>query len=1157
MWAAQRRPSDVLPNPFTFPEHPSEVTPSSGGLAQDTELSEVQSWAAGSLVATAMTSSFAEGLTFLGYAYLSLLAQRPEYRRLSEVLALEMTRKWIRLTTDGEQDPRTAAKIKQLGDELERLKVQDAFRRHAEFDGYMGRSHLYLDTGDTDNPEELKTNLGTGSDDASINKMKRGKLRRIKVIEAVWVYPTQYNSNNPLRDDWYVPTRWIVMGTEVHASRLLTLISRPVPDMLKPAYSFGGLSMSQMAKPYVDNWLRIRQAVAETIVGFSTSGVKTNLSTLMQPDGDDLQIRAEFFANCRNNKGLMLLDMDTEDFFSNAIPLGTLDALQAQSQEHMAAVSGIPIVKLLGIQPAGLNASSEGEIRTFYDTIHAMQRNLFDTPLRTVLDFAQLSLWGEIDPTIKHVWVPLYSLDELQAATKRKTDAETDVALIGAGVITNAEARRKLAADPDTPYASLDEDEVPLNAEEVPEAPAEGEGDPTGGPDDDEAPALSELGEEPDPREARRDGPRPRDRGGDGGGRQDRRAGRGRSRGRGTEDGDRGPFDGARDSAEFKESDHPRDDSGKFSHVGGNVVRMHPDDYLQLAVPFGHHGGPVADPDKVDNLAGIGQAGWTSKPMLSAKEGPGGKLQVGLHDGRHRALAAKKNKEMLDVAIVRGKKLARENPDLTDEQIAKRVAKEGLLPELHGMDSDFKESDHPRAPDGKFGSGGGSKAKSLTPPQLRSEKSTLDRLAKYARGQDVTLNLVQHPDHIELRGIFAKNPGSGDGATILKQLNTVADQTGREVRLIAAYQGPETEKVELDPSPANEAAFRKQQDRLVEFYKRHGYEPKGDLDEEDLEIPMVRKPHAGAQDSDFKESEHPRDDDGKFSSSGGGGGGKAAGTQTAHQATKVEGGRRVSATGGPLPPHIAALRIPPAWTDVTYNPDPKANLLVTGKDAKGRRQAVYSLAHSEKQAAAKFARIEELNRKFDGVVAENEKARQSKDAKVRAAADCTMLIMQTGIRPGSEDDTGAEKRAYGATTLEGRHVDVAPDGSVTLRFTGKKGVDLAIPVEDAAVKKMLIARKKKAGASGQLFPISEKNLLDHVHSFDGGGFKTKDFRTLLGTKEAMRAVAERKAPTSEKEYKKAVTEVAREVSRKLGNTPVVALQSYINPSVFAEWRSGL
>src|SRR6266567_3166637 len=94
----------------------------------------------------------------------------------------------------------------------------------------------------------------------------------------------------------------------------------------------------------------------------------------------------------------MALNKETEEFENVSASLGTLDQLQAQTQEHMASVSRIPLVKLLGISPAGLNASSEGEIETFDDTINAGQEALIRPNLTRLLHFVQLNLWGAIDP---------------------------------------------------------------------------------------------------------------------------------------------------------------------------------------------------------------------------------------------------------------------------------------------------------------------------------------------------------------------------------------------------------------------------------------------------------------------------------------------------------------------------------------------------------------------------------------------------------------------------------------------------------------------------------------------------------------------------------------------------------------------------------------
>ncbi|WP_163505183.1 anti-CBASS protein Acb1 family protein, partial [Escherichia coli] len=75
----------------------------------------------------------------------------------------------------------------------------------------------------------------------------------------------------PLAADYYKPQSWYVMGKEVHASRFLSFVSRPVPDVLKAAYNFGGLSLSQIAEPYVDNWIRTRDSVGDMVHSYSTS----------------------------------------------------------------------------------------------------------------------------------------------------------------------------------------------------------------------------------------------------------------------------------------------------------------------------------------------------------------------------------------------------------------------------------------------------------------------------------------------------------------------------------------------------------------------------------------------------------------------------------------------------------------------------------------------------------------------------------------------------------------------------------------------------------------------------------------------------------------------------------------------------------------------
>jgi phage-related protein (TIGR01555 family) len=391
---------------------------------------------------------------FEGYQSLAVKALLPEYRKMTEVPAEEMTRKWIVIQSTGGDK---TDKIKTIEDELKRHKVKTLFRKAAELDGFYGRGQIYIDiktpggTVASEDPAELQTAL-------LINpaKIKQGSLRGFTLIEPVWTYPSDYNSTDPLAPDYYRPNAWYVMGKTVHHTRLLTFVSREVPDLLKASYNFGGLSMTQMAESYVNNWLRTRDSVSDLVHSYSTSGIKTNMSSVLTGlDDAEFLARAQLFNNMRDNRGLMLLDNDTEEFFQFNTPLSGIHELQAQAQEHMASVSSIPLVKLLGITPSGLNASASDEIQVFYDSIHSRQENLFRDPLTKVINLIQLDQFGEIDHEITFQFESLEDMDDMQKAQIRKTDADTDAVLVSIGAIAPDESRARVASDPDSGYDGL------------------------------------------------------------------------------------------------------------------------------------------------------------------------------------------------------------------------------------------------------------------------------------------------------------------------------------------------------------------------------------------------------------------------------------------------------------------------------------------------------------------------------------------------------------------------------------------------------------------------------------------------------------------------------------------------------------------------------
>lgn len=462
------------------------------------------------------------GTGFIGYPRLAELAQISEYRSVSETTANEMTRQWIEIKSAGEED--NSETIRQIEECYERLNVRDVFRKAVETDGLFGRGQILVQIKDHDgklaNPLLLTEKT-----------IAKGSLKALVNIEPMWTTPAPYNAVDPTLPDFYKPKAWYVMAQEIHASRLFTLISRPVPDMLKPAYNFGGVSMTQLMMPYVERWLRTVDSVSDLLHSFSLSGIKTDMSAILggSDDGDtNIILRAELYNRLRDNRGLMLLSKDEEEFFQFNTPLSGLDALLAQSQEQMAAPSHTPLVKLLGITPSGLNAGTEGEIAVYYDHIRAMQENLLRDPLDKLLKLVQLHLFGKVNDNITFDFVPLRQMSETELSTIRKSDTDRDIAYIQAGVVSAEEVRGRLAGEPGSGYNGID-------VEDVPEMPDDGFSD---GLNDG---AEEDVGGQADPK------PEP-----------------------------------AQD-AEWDESKHPRAENGRFGGGSGQPERQ--DGQLQVEIP--------------------------------------------------------------------------------------------------------------------------------------------------------------------------------------------------------------------------------------------------------------------------------------------------------------------------------------------------------------------------------------------------------------------------------------------------------------------------------------------------------------------------------------------------------------------------------------------
>ena len=260
---------------------------------------------------------------------------------------------------------------------------------------------------------------------------------------------------------------------------------------------------------------------------------------------------------------------------------------------------------------------------------------------------------------------------------------------------------------------------------------------------------------------------------------------------------------------------------------------------------------------------------------------------------------------------------------------------------------------------------------------------------------------------------------------------------------------------------------------------------------------------------------------------------------------------------------IAALAIPPAWTDVWISPSPRARLQATGVDAAGRKQYVYHDSYRAARERAKFERLLEFARLLPRM-----RGRTTRHLRLGpyecewACAVAVGLINKAWFRVGSEQHARTS-RTYGVTTLRKRHVSVAGD-EITFCFRAKNRKLVRRTLENAALADGVEAllelphdsRLFRFERDGELANLTAVVLNDYLAETLGEGFTAKDFRTWGGTLLAATELDSRGRAGTEAEAKRALAAVMRGVGEELGNTAAVARASYVSPVVVDHYLAG-
>lgn len=326
---------------------------------------------------------------------------------------------------------------------------------------------------------------------------------------------------------------------------------------------------------------------------------------------------------------------------------------------------------------------------------------------------------------------------------------------------------------------------------------------------------------------------------------------------------------------------------------------------------------------------------------------------------------------------------------------------------------------------------------------------------------------------------------------------------------------------------------------------------------------------------DFKESEHPRADNGQFGS--GGSGAQATSGQPAKRA--APGSQLHEQVKTQLRGHGMVGTFPPA--DVPLSAIKVANLTKGLEELKfqplmswdqrtrsGRvsRQYRYTQEFHDRNAAEKFARVAALEPHLPKIAEALTKqlTDPALSPKQRDAAAIASVIRETGLRP-TDGDESIQHGHFGISSLQARHARVE-GGEVHLDFIGKEGVRnqtvVREPANVAYLQAALAVKHGEAPLFGAANSTDAGNALKAASVAVGGpaDVKVKDLRTLKATSTARAVAARTPVPALTGDEKrdvralqKAILAMSAEVSQVLNNTPEQARDNYIHPEIFRSW----
>lgn len=229
-------------------------------------------------------------------------------------------------------------------------------------------------------------------------------------------------------------------GTRVHASRMIVFGGARTSERQKLRNDGFDLSVLQRPIDVLRDVDQTWRSVMSLLQDMSQAVFKIQglMDMIANGQKDTVLQRMEIVDMARSVARAVVIDADGEDFAHvGAANVTGVDPLLVRVFTRLAAAADMPLTVLMGISPAGLNATGESDIRLWYGRVQAQRTRITPQVRRLVRVIARSE---GLDPPESITWPSLWAMTPTEEVAYQKSLADVDTARIANGTLLPEEA---------------------------------------------------------------------------------------------------------------------------------------------------------------------------------------------------------------------------------------------------------------------------------------------------------------------------------------------------------------------------------------------------------------------------------------------------------------------------------------------------------------------------------------------------------------------------------------------------------------------------------------------------------------------------------------------------------------------------------------------